>query len=366
MGAGSLNKIPSRNLPFTNESGVIHPIWYEYLRTFISDTLESTSGASSPGTIEAGDGLTGGGDVGDGVVLNVGAGPGLKVNVDDIEVDINGQINSSAAPSDELMIVDASQASSIRKTSVQSILDLVPSTPTDTSSTGTPGGSDTQVQYNDGGSLGADADFTTDGTGSVHMRYLRLSGASAGESINMRMVDTSGGYDNKIYWTNTEGLGTENPTSYYIGSAGSIPKIVLASTDYHLTGENDGWLFGIGSGKQIRLKDSTGMTLIGDFPLQRSSEVSITAGTTQTQGQQPLTRDINEISTVANVNDVVTLLAPRAGTNQLVINNGANTLQIFPSSSVDLGAGVDTSVTLAAGSSALFVAYSTTVYVQLI
>jgi len=86
----------------------------------------------------------------------------------------------------------------------------------------------------------------------------------------------------------------------------------------------------------------------------------ITASTTQTQGQQPLTSTINEISTVANANDTVTLPTAKIGLTAVIINNGANTLKIFPASSDNLGAGVDTSTTLASGSNVTYRAYDIT------
>jgi len=86
----------------------------------------------------------------------------------------------------------------------------------------------------------------------------------------------------------------------------------------------------------------------------------ITASTTQTQGQQPLTSRINEVSTVATTNDTVTLPSAVAGLFAIVINNGANTMKIFPASGDNLGAGVDTATTLAAGSNVHYVAYDAT------
>ncbi|MHC5053630.1 MAG: DUF2793 domain-containing protein [Planctomycetota bacterium] len=82
----------------------------------------------------------------------------------------------------------------------------------------------------------------------------------------------------------------------------------------------------------------------------RSVEAGITASTTQSQGQQPLTKDVNEVSTVANANDVVTLPGAEAGRELVLINNGANTLQVFPASgdAIDGGA-ADASITLGAG-----------------
>ena len=94
--------------------------------------------------------------------------------------------------------------------------------------------------------------------------------------------------------------------------------------------------------------------------LRRSASSGIVASTTQTQGQQALTEDINEVATVANANDVVTLRTARTGGYQTVINNGANALQIFPASGDNLGVGVDTSEPLASGSNKTYLAYDTT------
>lgn len=94
--------------------------------------------------------------------------------------------------------------------------------------------------------------------------------------------------------------------------------------------------------------------------LLSSTTAGITASVTQTQGQQPLTATINEISTIANNDDVVTLPAAAAGMMISIINNGANTLQIFPASGDDLGNGVDASDGLEANESVIFAAYDAT------
>lgn len=86
----------------------------------------------------------------------------------------------------------------------------------------------------------------------------------------------------------------------------------------------------------------------------------ITASTTQTQGNGALLSSKNEVSTVATTNDTVTLPTASAGLDCIIINNGANTLQIFPASGDDLGAGVDTATTLAAGSTVRYLAWDST------
>lgn len=97
----------------------------------------------------------------------------------------------------------------------------------------------------------------------------------------------------------------------------------------------------------------------------RDTTAGITASTTQTQGQQPLVSDVNEVSVVANANDVVTLPAARAGLTIRIINNGANTLQIFPASGDNItGVGVDASVTLAAASRVIYTTYNATDWIN--
>jgi hypothetical protein len=92
----------------------------------------------------------------------------------------------------------------------------------------------------------------------------------------------------------------------------------------------------------------------------RSVAAAVTASTTQTQGQSPLTKDVNNVSVCANANDTVTLPAASAGMQIVIINNGAQTLKIYPASGDNLGAGVNTSTTLAAGSNTRFTAIDST------
>ena len=86
---------------------------------------------------------------------------------------------------------------------------------------------------------------------------------------------------------------------------------------------------------------------------------NITASTTRTQGQGALTAQVNEISTVANNDDTVTLPSAITGIEIEIINNGAKTLQIFPASGDNLGLGTDTAEELEANERVKFVAYDT-------
>ena len=92
----------------------------------------------------------------------------------------------------------------------------------------------------------------------------------------------------------------------------------------------------------------------------RTHETGLTASTTQTQGNGSLTANINEVSTVANIGDVVTLPAAAPGLQVIVINNGSKRMNIFPATGDDLGEGTNTSVSLASGSSIIYLAHDST------
>jgi hypothetical protein len=81
---------------------------------------------------------------------------------------------------------------------------------------------------------------------------------------------------------------------------------------------------------------------------KRSVSYNITASSTQTQGQQVLTTELNVVSSVGAANDVVTLPSAEKGLNCIIWNLGNNALQIYPSSGdrIDEGS-IDVSVTLA-------------------
>jgi len=82
-------------------------------------------------------------------------------------------------------------------------------------------------------------------------------------------------------------------------------------------------------------------------------EAGITASTTQSQGEQPLTAHVNHVETCANADDVVTL--PSDLQLCVVRNSGANQLQVYPASGWEIDDnGTDASVTIGAGAGASF------------
>ena len=86
------------------------------------------------------------------------------------------------------------------------------------------------------------------------------------------------------------------------------------------------------------------------------NHVGLTASVTQTQaGGLALLSSYNEIGTVANPGDALTAFLVSAGARLIVINNGANQLQLFPGVGDDFGAGVDVAIEIDAGSVGVFI-----------
>jgi hypothetical protein len=116
------------------------------------------------------------------------------------------------------------------------------------------------------------------------------------------------------------------------------------------------------------MADVTLSTKIDNFLTETSQfATGLTASTTQTQaGGLALTNVTNDITTVANANDAVTL--PTAAANDVIkiYNNGANVLQVFPAVSDNLGEGVDASTTIDPGEFGVFTAKDVTNWISVI
>lgn len=96
-----------------------------------------------------------------------------------------------------------------------------------------------------------------------------------------------------------------------------------------------------------------------------STTAGITAFATGGQASATLlTTDINEVSTVGTAGDSVKLPVAIAGYKITIINNGANACDVFPNTSDNLGAGVDTAVSLAAGANITYASYNATNWVS--
>lgn len=378
--SNTVNKIPSINLPLTNEQGIIHPIWYEFLRAFISSVGDTGGGSGADNTVIAGSGISGTGSVS---TVDVGQGEGIVVNANDVAVDIIHQSNAQAAFEDEILIADASDLSRIRKTSLRDVAAL---------SDDNPGGIHTNIQYNNYGDFGGDSGFTTDGAGSVDIigdldvdqiningntfttasnaypfifnvpagglnQYLFTQSGSGSSAFTAEFRGLKSYADVKVMSDNDGTSSLANATASFGTDGAVVWSMGMANFD------SNNFIFATTNGlnvNQVYKINSSTYAFSHLTSLYRLTTATITASTTQTQGQGALTSDINEVSTVANANDTVTLPAALAGRRCTVINNGANTLKIFPASGDNLGAGVNTATTLLAGDNITYVAYDST------
>jgi len=446
-------KLPPMNVPVTDRDGKISPVWYEFFRMFVSSAVINTGGANS----NAGDNVVAGAglvtvddeDAPNDLVLAVGAGNGITVNANDVNVDIANLSVGTLDAGDELMYSDASDNNSLKKIRISELSNAV-SSPI--------GGSNTHVQYNQAGTFGGDSGFTYNGAGSADLS-VGLNASTIQIGLNeqgaetIRFNDVTGAAPARIqadgsggYTFHTKASGTTEARVYFSGNAPTILYTVGANTgtitisstegmllsgttmplrrglsasvttssaaqgdvpltsDYNnvitVTNNNDAVTLPAAlAGRYCLVRNSASTNTLTVYPasgddlgfgvnvatkikpgaqftwfasdttnwyqqeglIRQTVTSGITASTTQTQGQQPLTTDVNEVSTVANANDVVTMPTATSYSRTItIINNGANTLQIFPASGDNLGAGVDTSVTLASGSNVRYTNYNTT------
>ena len=101
--------------------------------------------------------------------------------------------------------------------------------------------------------------------------------------------------------------------------------------------------------------DKDGQTPITGI-LQHSVAVGQTANTGSVQGNNPITTEFYEIATCANAGDAVTLPTAKAGQLVIIVNNGANSADVFPASGDKLdGGSVNAAFSLSAGANALFI-----------
>ena len=106
--------------------------------------------------------------------------------------------------------------------------------------------------------------------------------------------------------------------------------------------------------------DKDGQTPITGI-LQHSVAVGQTANTGSVQGNNPITTEFYEISVCANAGDAVTLPTAKAGQLVIIVNNGANSADVFPASGDKIdGGSTNAAFALAAGANALFICQDAT------
>lgn len=372
--------IPSLNVPFTDQDGRINPIWHEFLRSFVEASVDgSITVGGSAQTIIAGNGIVST-EAGTTTTLRVGQGQGIAVNADDVSVDIASQAFITPALDDEVLISDVSDNNTVKKTQVRNIVGL-----------SAPGGLTSQVQYNSGDLFAGDSGLTYNGAGTLSINgKLAINGGTFDTSVNTEMfvfrVPTGAG-TNHFTFTQS-GVGSSS-LPLVIGSLRSSTNLII-DNDMDVVGSTlaesiinfkgagiSRWNMGLTGGVsnrtfviagggaglntgQVITIDETDRFFTHNTSMMRTVTAALSASTTRTQGQGALVSDICVVATCANVNDTVTLPAAVAGRHCLVINNGAQTLQVFPASGDNLGAGLDTSTTIVTTSRKWFVAFDNT------
>ncbi len=166
--------------------------------------------------------------------------------------------------------------------------------------------------------------------------------------------DYLGGLSSYVY----DGNSYEGTGAIYFRSVGTVAdNSVPTDIEFHT---------GVVSGGTLKwtMGSAGALTAASGSRFYVSTAAGITASATETQGQQPLVNDLNQISS-AGANDVVTLPAALAGECVRLINSSAATIQIFPASGDDAGAGVNTAVTLPTTKTRTYCAYDGTTWADM-
>lgn len=175
-------------------------------------------------------------------------------------------------------------------------------------------------------------------------------------------------------------LGAPGPIGDDTPAAGSFTLIKIDATgklyfdggvDTYITEQaaNQLWMYVAGASalviNEIRDVAVTNGNLSVKKLILHSKTAGITAHVGSSQGDGPLTTDVNEISVCANAGDAVTMPAASASFSAqiVIINNGAESCDVFPASGDDLGAGANTAVALAAGAKIKYTSYDETNWV---
>ena len=228
-----------------------------------------------------------------------------------------------------------------------------------------PGGSTGDIQYNNAGAFGGfwDYDSANDkiivptGGSTSHPKIAFGDGDSGFYEIVANTIDLVSGGTARARISSLGLTGTS-------GDSFRLNNATATATFANINPRRDDANTGLGSAALDQLSLIQGgieglrLSEASSHVIQKAeTHAGITASTTQTQGNGVLLSTYNQIGTVANANDTVTLTAAAIGVLQTVTNNGANTLQIFPASGDNLGAGVGTATTLAVGNTLRFHAY---------
>ena len=206
-----------------------------------------------------------------------------------------------------------------------------------------------------------------------------IDGATGAGNLSIAWEDAGGAWDFGMY------SDADNTIKFYLGdgtywaidkwhfgsaaSGGAAVRQTLASnTEPSLLVNKGRTDLGVGTAADHQLSliarnvEGLRVTSLGSGTAILSEDVTagLTAFATGGQGSAvQLASSINEISTVGTGGDSVKLPAGVLGMKIIIINNGANACDVFPFVGDDIGAGVNTAISLAAGNKVSYECYAT-------
>jgi hypothetical protein len=175
------------------------------------------------------------------------------------------------------------------------------------------------------------------------------------ESSDDILYVTVGGANNFRFQTNTF-IGSSSGAAYVQASAGAVgaPTYAInADTDTGMySPAADAIALTAGGVEGIRFTEASSSVIQA-----HEANTGLTADVGSAQGNGVITSTYNVYSTVGTAGDAATLPATfPVGTVIYVKNDGANSMDVFPASGDDAGAGLNTAVAVDAGTSKTFVA----------
>lgn len=153
--------------------------------------------------------------------------------------------------------------------------------------------------------------------------------------------------------TTFRGENITGPALLNIAANYTTPNVVSSNFDPNtgIGGAQDEFSIIAGGVEAVRHVEGSGVRIL----TTRQSDVNLTADVGSAQGNGLVGSSYNHFSVVANGGDAATLPSGHpVGTQVWIINDGANSMDVFPNVGDDLGAGADTAVSVSAGATAIF------------
>ena len=214
-------------------------------------------------------------------------------------------------------------------------------------------GSTTQIQFNDGGTFGADADFTFDKSSNL-LRVTNISGSLTGSNVltGQVVVAGTGGLlsgSNNFWWDNSNyrvGIGTNTGLTTLLYLTGSASDGITIRTDtgprvsYQRSNDGQGWSSGYDTTNNgfVIAQSPTSLTTTQRLFINSGGYVGV--GTVTPLARFYITGSSTASDTTFLVREGV--VSPTGGAGVLNVQNSAGTSLLFVSGSGNVGIGTNT------------------------